>query len=61
MMGGANVVVPEGVEVELTGISIMGGKEHRPGKQPPPPGAPVIRVRAYSIMGGVSVVTKPAH
>jgi hypothetical protein len=59
VMGGANIIVPEGVEVELTGIAIMGGKSYRPGKQSPPPGAPLVRVRAFSLMGGVSVITKP--
>ena len=58
VMGGANIVVPEGVDVELTGIAIMGGKSYRPGKQSPPPGAPFIRVRVFSLMGGVSVVTR---
>jgi hypothetical protein len=58
VMGGANIVVPEGVEVELTGIAIMGGKYYRPGRQLPPPGAPLVRVRVFSLMGGVSVITK---
>ena len=58
VMGGANVIVPEGVHVELGGLAIMGGKDHRPGKEPVPPGAPVVRVRAYTLMGGVSVITK---
>jgi hypothetical protein len=58
VMGGANLTVPEGVDVDLTGFSIMGGRGYRRGRQPLPPGAPVVRVRAFSIMGGVSVVTK---
>jgi hypothetical protein len=58
VMGGANVVVPEGVDVELTGIALMGGKGYQPGKEPPPPSAPLIRVRAFALMGGVSVTTK---
>jgi hypothetical protein len=58
VMGGANVVVPEGVDVELTGIAFMGGKSYQPGKQLPPPGAPLIRVRAFAFMGGVAVTTK---
>jgi DUF1707 SHOCT-like domain len=58
VMGGAHVIVPEGVFVDLSGLSIMGGKDHRPGTEPVPPGAPVVRIRAYTVMGGVSVVTK---
>jgi Domain of unknown function (DUF1707)/Cell wall-active antibiotics response 4TMS YvqF len=58
VMGGTNIVVPEGVDVELTGFALMGGKGFRPGQQPPPPGAPLVRVRAFALMGGVSVVTK---
>jgi len=58
IMGGTNVVVPEGVEVDLTGFALMGGKSYRPGKQLPPPGAPLVRVRALAFMGGVSVTTK---
>jgi predicted membrane protein len=58
IMGGSHLIVPEGVDVELTGLSIMGGKDYRPGKQALPPGAPSVHVRAYSVMGGVSVVTK---
>ncbi len=58
LMGGTNVVVPEGVDVDLTGFAFMGGKNYRPGKQLPPPGAPLVRVRAFTFMGGVSVITK---
>jgi hypothetical protein len=61
VMGGANVIVPEGVDVELSGLSLMGGRAYRTGKKPAPPGAPVLHVRAFSIMGGVSVITKPAR
>jgi hypothetical protein len=58
IMGGTNVVVPERVQVELTGVALMGGKFYRPGKESPPPEAPVVRVRAFGFMGGVSVITK---
>jgi hypothetical protein len=57
-MGGVNIVVPERVDVELTGLAFMGGKAYRPGKQAPPPGAPLLRVRVFTFMGGASVITK---
>jgi hypothetical protein len=56
-MGGVEIVVPDGVDVELTGIAIMGGKEHSGGR-PAPPGAPVVHVRAFALMSGVHVQTK---
>jgi class 3 adenylate cyclase len=60
IMGGVEVVVPEGVAVELSGVAIMGGKDLRPADVPPRPGTPVIRVRAFAFWGAVSVRSKPA-
>ena len=58
-MGGIDIIVPEGIEVELTGMPIMGGKHMRVADVPALPGAPVIVVRAFPIMGGVMVRSKP--
>jgi uncharacterized protein DUF1707/cell wall-active antibiotic response 4TMS protein YvqF len=56
MMGGSKIVVPDGVHVDLGGFAFMGGNSLRlEGAPTPPPGAPVVRVRAYSIMGGTDV------
>ncbi|MEJ7798155.1 MAG: DUF1707 domain-containing protein [Solirubrobacteraceae bacterium] len=55
VMGGIDVIVPEGVEVQLSGFALMGGNDHRPGTAPVRPGTPVVHVRAFSIMGGVDV------
>jgi len=56
LMGGSYIVVPEGVHVELSGFAFMGGNDlEAENAPPPPPGAPVLRVRAYSIMGGTDV------
>jgi Domain of unknown function (DUF1707)/Cell wall-active antibiotics response 4TMS YvqF len=61
LMGGSDVVVPEGVHVELSGFAFMGGNDLRLDRTAaPPPGAPVVRVRAYSIMGGTDVKPGPA-
>jgi Domain of unknown function (DUF1707)/Cell wall-active antibiotics response 4TMS YvqF len=56
LMGGSDIVVPDGVHVELSGFAFMGGNDLELGdRPPPPPGAPVVRVRAWSIMGGTDV------
>ena len=56
LMGGSDIVVPDGVHVELSGFAFMGGNDLKlEDTPPPPPGAPVVRVRAWSIMGGTDV------
>lgn len=55
VMGGIDVIVPEDVEVEVTGFALMGGNSSPRDTGPSHPGAPVVRVRAFSLMGGVDV------
>jgi class 3 adenylate cyclase len=58
VMGGIDIVVPEGVEVELSGLAIMGGKDSKVRPAPRVPGAPVVRVFALALMGGVTIRNK---
>ena len=58
LWGGVEIIVPEGVPVELTGVPIFGGKHYRVAEVAPLPGAPRIIVKAYPVMGGVGVRTK---
>jgi hypothetical protein len=58
--GSVDVIVPYGVEVELEGIAIMGGKTLKLDGPPPAPGAPVVRVNAMALMGGVTVRDRPS-
>lgn len=58
IMGGVDVRVPEGVRIEMGGFALMGGNGSLGSAPPPPPGAPTVRVRAYSVMGGVNVRRK---
>jgi Domain of unknown function (DUF1707)/Cell wall-active antibiotics response 4TMS YvqF len=58
LMGGSNIYVPDSVEVEVGGFSLMGGHEEI-GSERPRPGAPVIRIRAYNLMGGASIYRLP--
>jgi uncharacterized protein DUF1707 len=58
IMGGIEVIAPEGVEVELSGFALMGGNSGPQDTVPVAPGAPIVHVRAYSLMGGVGVSRK---
>jgi class 3 adenylate cyclase len=58
IMGGVSVIVPEGIDVDLGGIAIMGGKDARLAPVPLLPGAPRVRVTAFCLMGGVDVKSK---
>jgi Domain of unknown function (DUF1707)/Cell wall-active antibiotics response 4TMS YvqF len=59
LMGGANIYVPDTIEVELGGFSLMGGNEVRGTQRSPRPGAPVIRIHTYSLMGGATIYRLP--
>ncbi|HEX2080077.1 MAG TPA: DUF1707 domain-containing protein [Longimicrobium sp.] len=56
VMGGAEIVVPPGVHVELNGVALMGGFGQT-GSAPLPtdPHAPVLRIGGFALMGGVEV------
>lgn len=57
LFGNLCVDVPQGVEVELTGLDVLGDRELRLAPIPRRPGTPLIRVRAYGLFGDVSVRT----
>jgi DUF1707 SHOCT-like domain len=59
LMGGSNVYVPDSVELEVGGFSLMGGHEEVGSDRPPRPGAPLIRIRVYTLMGGASIYRLP--
>ena len=55
VMGGGDIWVPDGVEVEISNLAIMGGNDVEPADDVAPHGGPVIRIRMVSIMGGCDV------
>jgi hypothetical protein len=55
VMGGGEIRVPDGVEVEVSNVAIMGGNDIQLGDEVVRPGGPVIRIRLVSIMGGSGV------
>lgn len=58
-MGGASIIVPEGVRVESSGFAFMGGRDEHIADVPSIPGTPVVRVRSVAVMGGVEIKSKP--
>ncbi|HVA21825.1 MAG TPA: hypothetical protein VNN74_07000 [Candidatus Micrarchaeia archaeon] len=61
LMGGVDIIVPEGVDVDLAGIARMGGKDSQVAPVPVRPGTPMVRVRARALMGSVVVRSRPPH
>ncbi len=61
IMGAVSIVVPEGVSVEMSGFAFMGGNSGPDDRIPPLPEAPLVRVRAFSLMGGVVVERKKSR
>jgi DUF1707 SHOCT-like domain len=57
-LGGSDILVPEGVHVELSSFAFLGGDNLKLEGPQPAPGAPMIRVRTVSICGGTDVKTK---
>jgi hypothetical protein len=60
LMGSIDIVAPEGTDVELTGLSIMGRRSLRMRDVPVLRGSPRIIVRAFPIMGEMNVSTRSA-
>jgi hypothetical protein len=59
IMGGANIFLPDTVNVEVEGVSIMGGNSEPGTRAPPRPGAPLVRIRTYNLMGGNTIWRLP--
>ena len=61
LMGGPDIYVPDSVEVELSGPVIIGGNDERGSGRPARPGAPLIRIRSFGLLGGADVWRLPAE
>ncbi len=58
IMGGVDIIVPEGIAVDFSGIPLLGGTECKIADVPIIPGSPRIIVRAVAVMGGVTVKSR---
>ncbi len=57
---GATVVVPPGLNVEVSDVAILGGNAVDVGEERPDPGGPTIRIRLVSILSGAKVTRRQA-
>ena len=53
LLGGVKLTVPAGADVRVQGLSLIGRRRVEEGETDP--GAPIVNVHAYSIIGGVKV------
>jgi hypothetical protein len=58
IMGGQNILLPPEVNVEIDGHGVMGGFD-REILGNGTPGAPKVKIRGFSLWGGVSIKRKP--
>jgi hypothetical protein len=59
LMGGANIYLPDSIDLEVGGFSLMGGHEEVGSQRSPRPGAPLVRIRLYNLMGGATIYRLP--
>jgi hypothetical protein len=59
LWGWPDIYVPDSVRLEVTGFTLMGGDEEKGSARVAPPGAPVVRVRTYGLIGGYTVWRLP--
>jgi hypothetical protein len=60
LFGGTDLYVPEGVDVDFSGLGIFGGSTEHGRDVAPRAGAPTLRVRAFSLFGGTDLWRVPA-
>ncbi len=58
LMGGANIYLPDSIELDVGGFSLMGGNTEI-GVERLRPGAPRVTIRAHNLMGGVTIFRVP--
>ncbi|HEV2343712.1 MAG TPA: DUF1707 domain-containing protein [Actinocrinis sp.] len=62
IMGGVDIIAPQDVDVHVEGIGIMGGYDDATSSHvdPPPHGAPIVRVTGIAFWAGVAARRKAA-
>jgi hypothetical protein len=60
LIGGTHVIVPDGVNVEVSGFSGLGGRRVDSHAEPGAPGKSVVRLHVFGAVGGLKVESRPA-
>jgi hypothetical protein len=55
LIGGTHVIVPDGVNVEVSGFSGLGGRRVDSHAEPGGPGERVVRLNVFGALGGLKV------
>src|SRR5207245_4396843 len=58
IMGGIDIIVPDGIRVDLDEFHFMGAVETRLSNVDRIPGTPIVRIKAFALMGSVIIRTK---
>jgi Domain of unknown function (DUF1707)/Cell wall-active antibiotics response 4TMS YvqF len=61
VMGAVSIYVPDTVEVELGGFSILGANREKGAHRRPHADTPVIRIRGFNLLGRTTVFRVPLH
>ena len=59
-IGGIELTVPDGIDVEVSGFTLIGGVDDQ-GRRQLLPGSPRIRVRQFGLIGGLSIRRRRGH
>jgi hypothetical protein len=55
LLGGVKLIAPPDLPMELSGLSLLGGRADERPARTPSAAAPTVHVRAVAILGGVSI------
>jgi hypothetical protein len=58
LIGDTTIVVPHNVDVELSGLLLIGGKSDRGSEEDVAPSAPRVRIRVFGLIGELTVVRR---
>ena len=61
VFGNVDVYIPQAVEVDVGGLTVLGHRRDWGGDRTPPPGAPLVRVRAFGLFATVDIWRVPAE